>query len=274
MGGSLKLAEKPIELRDTESPAKGMEGISIGPEPLKLSPSDWNDEPIGPPTEKAAPNIPLFGSAYNDTTPSPGGTGLAPTGAVRYFSEFPPIGDKPAEGGPRTPAEELYASIEAGALRVLALSMPTFGGMGGLFRVGLDVFATLRIPTSTRLFRLGETTAVLGKGSWVGHDRIQSASLSPDHVKITQSGKGLKIEDVSGQTKTPLWVGEPDPATGRTVWKKVLPGEAYQTHGEGMVQIAVGPITLNEKGEPNDFKGAVHLGINNQMDVPRIFQME
>ena len=263
MGGSLKLAEKPIEFKDTETPLKGVEGPihSIGPEPLTL---DWLTEQVGPDTFKDGPNLPLFGD-----------TDLAPAGPVNYFTDFSQFAERLADTVSHVTTGELYHAVEGGALRFLERSAPNFGSLGGLITAGLDVFANLQMPGSGRLFaRHGKAEFFLGKGTNIGFDRVQSGVMQPKHVKISEGASGLQFEDMSGAATSNVWIGEKVPGSERYEWKRLAPGVSYQPKSEGMVQVAVGPIALDAKGQPKDFKGVEHFGVNGPTGERRIFRME
>jgi hypothetical protein len=261
MGGMPKLSEKPMEFRDVEAPGKSAGALALPgrPEAMML----------------AAPMLSDFGIAYNDTDPSPGGTDFAPAGAANYFADFSQFADRLVDTVSHVTPAELYHAVEGGAFRFLEKSAPNFGGLGGLVSAGLDVFADLQIPGSGRLFsRNGKSEFLLGKGTNIGFDRVTSSVMQPKHVKISEDPLGLKFEDVSGASSSIVWIGEKVPGTERTEWKRLKSGFPYQPKGEGMIQVAVGPISLNDEGVPVDFKGAEHFGINGQKGERRIFRME
>lgn len=265
MGGTLKIAEKSIELRDTEAPLKASEGTSytLGPEPLKVPSGSWNEDP----------NLSAFKGS--DTDMMPGGTEFAPSGTVSYFGDFSKFADRLRDPVDHVTPSELYHAVEAGALRSLALAAPAFGGIAGALVVGLGIFSALNMPGSRRLFPAsGPSEVFLGAGSRVGFGVVTADVMQPKQVKISEDAAGLKFENLGSGTAASVWIGEQAPGSETIVWKRLNPGDSYQPKNEGVVQIAVGPIALDAKGQPKDLSGGEHFGISGPVGDRRIFRME
>jgi len=265
MGGTLKIAEKSIEFRDTEAPLKATEGTgyTLGPEPLKAPSGSWNEDP----------NLSLFKGS--DTDMMPGGTEFAPAGTVSYFGDFSKFTERLKDPVDHVTPSELYHAVEAGALRSLALAAPAFGGIAGALVVGLGVFSALATPGARRIFPpTGPSEAFLGAGSRVGFGVVSSEVMQPKQVKISEDAAGLKFENLGSATASNVWIGEQALHSETIVWKRLAPGAAYQPKGDGIVQIAVGPMALDAKGQPKDLSGSEHFGISGPVGDRRIFRME